>query len=933
MALDTTLDLTPVSEPNFDTITPGQFRTRIECDVPEVVTIEAFFTNTRRGSEIAPLSATKKGADCLVSQRMRYWKSGAWTLRPIQDTFNATYELPPNDFNETDFVYGNATGGRALDLVVRAATNLIYAALWGGPVGVGIVTAPGINSRGDLVMRKNVAAGASYASSETVYPPPPQGSDSPGLIEGTTAFPAQNVRLDNWFYTDRVQQADQGFYLRWLFPGVPMSTPDTLFNFYFGQYCLIVDGSGKATLAEYCQPRGGGAYRWKQRSQFQYCRAGQAVGNPHTMTIFPHKGPNGEKFIIFAGNNVDTAQGGAMGLLSSGSAGGTVHTDEFLYEANPLTRFNDVDDAPESVTKAAHIRLDVRQDMRPGFHVSKLIFRNFGGIIDSIHGLPDHSILSAADPIYGEKPFQVRVQATYPPSPSGALPSIDAVVNLDTVTEGSESISNPYVYLTFNGTGSGGIEGASYTTPILWSYEIYRPATNIIVNPGMFSLLASSASVSGIAGPDPRQEHGNVIAHDLLGTHTRLSRGKFAARVVMDYQEEPGGDIVPVVLSRGYALRPKFLKHGRTGAAFPDHKEYSFLISGIADRASAVSGRTIGYEHFDLDEFAPTVTDGPRAGSKPPWKVTDVIRFVLAQRGFVGPSIHPGGELTDDDSSQILIPDLPIRLWSGTSEKSQDHVYNPHTDPIDMCVTLARNYLGGYLIWDANAGPLDSSITEDEDDITPMGAWRLLQPPPPGATPVYNFVSSPTVEAEAGQFIPPHSPAAYASDATFIISSEEGYTIPPEINHVWVFTAPPTNETPGQRFERHLYNPKSYDVPGMSITSDPDSPHYLGFEQMRIVPCADLLNPADFVKTQLAVDFTARRIMDFAGRARKVLPISAPLVLITDAATSRKRPLRYYDPVTVNGVGGYYIRSVSPSITSPNHRAQYEVERLIPFSE
>jgi len=196
---------------------------------------------------------------------------------------------------------------------------------------------------------------------------------------------------------------------------------------------------------------------------------------------------------------------------------------------------------------------------------------------------------------------------------------------------------------------------------------------------------------------------------------------------------------------------------------------------------------------------------------------------------------------------------------------------------------------------------------------------------------MWNFVTNRTISDPVGGAILPHGSAAYAANTGPITDNVRYSTIRPEGNHLWLFTAPPFNGAGSWRSEAHLFNYRSYKVPGMTAQPDPNSAHYLGFEKMIIVPDAGLIVPGSMELTQRAVNIAARRVFTYACLPRQVMPVRSPFVIVNDLRNGRPRPLRYYDAVTVNGQGGWYVRTPTVEITAPNHWGTYELERIVPL--
>ena len=132
-----------------------------------------------------------------------------------------------------------------------------------------------------------------------------------------------------------------------------------------------------------------------------------------------------------------------------------------------------------------------------------------------------------------------------------------------------------------------------------------------------------------------------------------------------------------------------------------------------------------------------------------------------------------------------------------------------------------------------------------------------------------------------------------------------------------------------------MWNFLSYPVPGASTAPDYEGGHYIGHEELFTLADPAFWaggHPLTYQQTQNMVNYVALRLFPLVCMARRVQPIHAPLVFIQDPVHSGWRPLRFYDPVTLDGVG-YYVRSVNISYTNDGlQMADYELERLIPYT-
>lgn len=904
-------------------VTPAR-STRAHFDLPQYQITEQWWGGLRLGSEVGSLAvAIGGGRDTLATERVRYWPGPrVWTLAPVQETMGAFQEGLPVNLNPDEVVIAPGQ----TDLMNPSNQAVLWAkvlerAIWTKPGNLpasGGMYIPGVTDYGDSVYVKGVPAYGDFEGRILSSPPSPQASTGvPGLLAGNTMFKPANAPMDTVFNPPRTFAPDQPFYLRWVIPGSAMHYPDYVLNFYFGQFCLLVGGDGVATLAEYCRPFGGGSFRWQRRMSFRYCRPSQVANTTHTMIIHPMRDVNNGKWIVFRGNQVDNAPN----LLSIGEP--SLPAQDINYHAEPLIRGNDTDESPYSVTKEGPARLDVRRDLKTGWQVMLLFFYARGIIIDSAWKFPRLRTARA---------MGTRVYGLLPITPGFNPASI--ALTLKNHSDGADwdGVDNPYAEILLNGATKplDNPLGACLYTPFFYGYGLNQDSVIREETPIAFTVPVDSLACQSHC-PDPRQDRGSVEMHDLGDDFPRLrNRGYLDTKITTTVRVRTVGggagaaDEGIVTLFRGSAVRTRRAKIGKEGQTrggfgggaarlWPDAEAGRFqaLLQGMAARAQEVHSGLIGFENFLRDENAPL---DPILGIKPPWKVTDVIRYRLKHCGFL--------------DSQLDIPDNPIRLWAGFGEDS-DTTYETAGDQIDLCIRIARSYLGAYIVWDNNGGPLAAGGRPDAG--SPEGAWRLVYPPMEADTPIYHFVNLPQV---AG--IPSAMPEAYNDLTTFATAPLESYVVPPEINHVWVFTAPPLQGARGFRLGARWHNFASYKVPGSSVDPDPDSPHYIGHERIRIIPAPELMVPGgtleSYRRTVLACYFVARRIGNFAGRAQRIQPLHAPLVALKDPVTARLRTLRFGDPVTWRGETGWFIRSVNPAYDLDTcQMADYELMKLEPI--
>lgn len=861
--------------------TPGR-KTRLFLDVPETTLVEAAWGFERRANQInLPAQAGQSHDNRIFG--VKYWASGCWTLAPVQSNISEIHELSAN----RDLIIG-PDKLTTINLLVAAATVALVAEenTFRRQNDVpDIEYRAGVLDAGDAFLSKRLPAGASARNSLLSGPAPP--------AETSSVAPMDRIAVGK-----ETEPANQGFYLRFTIPGTARSAPDYVFGFHFGQYALYLRGSGMAELWEYCRDADNHAAT-RSRAQFRFAPAGRVANLSHALMIFPHLGPGGEQFIAFSGARSEMA---IPGFVNS-----NVGESEFVYKADAALRGSDHDESPGAATRAGVIRLDVRRDLRPKVQISKLGFAPAGILID----LPAPALAQATSPL----PVQIAPVFS---RLSDGLAEVTATV-LDASHDAGPFVpgedSAPYASFYF--------VGDIRSTPCLWSYQMSRPEATLLTEAEPFEAgILRSMSLSG-AGSDPTEATAAVHVSDLAGNLPRLAaRGLFSAALVCDYQPPPGetpdasSTPVRVVLHRGYANRPDATRRGREGALqgvagprrlFPAAKWRGFDLNLTADwQRLSETQETAILRSFAVDPDAPP---DPETGGPQPFKVTDKIRFQLLQCGF--------------PAEQVDIPDLPFRLWPGADAAQGDATVQSGTDIAEDVVNTARNYLGAYLFWKANAGP--------DSDFGPVGQWTLLFGTPPDAPPLWTFVTKPLRVN-----LPPHLPQAYPPQTTFALDVSE-QVVPPDFNCIVVSnTLALPNTAARVAVVNEAYNPKSCNFPGFTTRADPTHPDYLGRLRKHLVIDASLTGRTA-EETQNNVDWTTRRLYDFLCHAQRLVHFTAPLVFVFDPRLSdggRYRPLQFQDPVLFQDGNDpaaiYLVKAVHPHFTRDAHQmADYELIRPV----
>ncbi len=923
------------------TTTPFR-ETRLEIDIDETVVIEGPWGGVRTGRMIAENVGLSGGrGDNQYASGVRYWSgSGTWTLQPLQERMSQFHERFPTGLIGDDIFYTLGTAADTLsstgEKITRLIANVEGAALANtgvyhtrslpGTLGfeVGVSALDGILDRGDSLYKKRVEAGKTWAQAEGFnIPEAPQNQFDGGspLIAG---LPAANIKMDAQAKSHRSQRADQGFFLRWSVPGTQHQFPDYVLNFYFGQFCVAIQGDGSIKLLEYCSPAYEEPRRWVVRMAWRYCKPGEAVGNTHTLLIYPQIGPFGDKYIHFANNQLDAA----------GVYGPSAETSEISFISDEVSRQGDIDESGDNhVTTEAPIRLDHRRDIQLTWQISKLLFVASGSLRDM--PFPRRVTRDAANTAI---PFDVFVQGYRPENGTGEgiggtydlrahVYDVETKEEYDRDATGTWDVQYPAAEIKFEGQPDSDEKGASEDTPVLYSYKMWQDSLLKRLSPGMVGQVGIlDVSVEG-ADREPQNERCVVSLHDPVDLMQRLRRrGELSARVVVEAIPPGGGPSIDVVLFRGYIMRPSRTQIGRSDAyglqnnltigefagAFgggpptvhlsPEQSRYDCNMVGMwralsSDRRSMAQAGM--WHRYAIDELA---APDPK-GAVTPWRVTDIIKDILRQAGF--------------DSSMVNIADSPIRLWAGIKTLIGDFELTFQTDMLAQLVRLSSLYLGQVLIFDPNAG------TE--------GQWRLTRDAGSGQTPLFHFHSF----APYSNYLP-HAPEAWALGHGFAAGPLTSYTVAPEYNRIRVITSSEglisgSNQKKGS-VSSEIINYNSYSPPGSTLGLDPLNPHYIGHEQMYLHVDPTLMGTGKraYEDGRRACDYTALRLFDLIGKARQIQPLHAPLYLVADPETERWRFMRYGDSVTFDGVP-FTVRNVNPQYNLDSHQtAYYELERVIP---
>lgn len=796
--------------------------------------------------------------------------SGYWILRPLQSELDRLHEstiMPTATMLLSEF--------NAIDAVKQEPLYRTPVEIPGIVGGMGIFLAI---SGDDLFFTTRWPAGTTRAGLSAVMRPAPT-QDS------------LNMELDPVMEAKIPSVPDQGYLLRWQCPGTQRHAPDNLFNFFFGgpllddgwgEYCLTFHGTGACKLWEYSEDA------WHRRRIWRYCLPEQVMAHSHSMRILPHR----RRYIEFRSEVNAVAEVLYFWNFKKPEPYQAPRQDSTvqLYVVNP-SKTGQPELDPNYVTGFGYVRFDVRRDQRLIWQVSRLQYPPTGTLADHSFGIPCFADENALIKIRVDG-FRLFDFITIPKTPLADITTtpVDA-------SDGSPLAGNAEDGYSLPTGGNVRVEfGFSTTntlkTPFLRGYTAELQGALELKSIG--EVTGGAVVDYSLAGPtsDPTQESGKIIIEDALNELTSLrTRTGQNCRIRTSY--DPNDPSLKSTLFLGRVDRPDGKLMGwERGQEYPDPDWYTLAISLTGEWQRLQEQLMIGQFDFSQDDTADESewVDG----TPPPWYLSRVVTHLVSYCGYQENQI----DVAALDPVDIRMPLSP--------ESGGDYRPSPFTMVGDYVTRILRDLVGAFLIWDANA--INGGL---------RGMWRVLLGPTiaDGATPLYNFTNDEPAPVSGVTLL--GRTESYPANTTFIQKGSFAvYPIKPEGNALLVTT---TGDLTPDRAQMGLIscaiNYRSYNPPGGPGLDDPAGIDYLG----RFVPIVitdPLLAPGNTAaERQANLDLVTRRIFNFACRARREVVFEAPLVLVedlTDSLLDVKRPLRYGDFVTVDGVN-CLIRSVNPS--------------------
>jgi hypothetical protein len=820
-------------------------------------------------------------------------------------------------------------------------------------------------SVGDYWLHRRVAATDTWAHSHD--------ADVAAIVQ--PALATTNYAMDRVIISRSNYPADQAYIIRFRTRGGKHASPDTLHTFYFGgqiyaggpgPYAVSFTGAGMATL--WCMfPTIDGTSKWFALGEWSYCEPHRVMGALHFVSIHPHSGPNG-RYIDVHSSPTTTAPPVGGHLLNSTFTPQSTATRSHHFDLNAAWRAL-AGGGLASASAAAPVagRMAVAH-VPPASAVSAGLANASATIIPPINEALANSILPqiapgnpamvARAPASGPGPIRMDVRRNLRPLlqisthryyPSGTWMSRRFTVASTTTTpiriswqanipdgcsvsaylcdplmapgvSGSQTVSQETAivagsrtanrvqyspvagrdtyYLTFVLTSNA--DGSK--APNLQGWRAVKDAVLAANSPGEWT--GGTVLEVHLQGPeaDPTHEAGSIEIADLKGECTKLrNRGRGSVVIETEYDSTDStkrsalfwgawshspADRVGAPLSQGMGGNGSTVLYPAS-----DWCEYPLQVTGFWNKRIHEALSTCRF--FLADEADPNAF----------YKITDMMRVALQQTGI------PTG--------QIDIPDSPLTFFPVGDGQRDSLMIEPFSSWERFLVDSVTNYLGWFWMPDRNAGA--------------SGMIRLIPPKQPPYTHLATFhISGPGANKLQ------HSGMAWQGVGighTFIYNGTLRY-LPQEPECNWLRVIGVGERVPGSghltQMQVTLINTKSYNYVGddgtTHNTADPTSVDYIGTLKPMVIT-DPALNSWDSLK------WFARRTFDIAAHGVSGLSFDAPLMLITDAGDANQthpRPLRYYDPVSIETSPGvfedYLVRSCNPDYNSDvMQTAHYEV--------
>lgn len=748
-------------------------------------------------------------------------------------------------------------------------------------------------------------------------------------------------------------QAYQSFFFEIDIPGTRRNITDSIASFYFpgpasetilksgsiaasvtptyntgrGEYCLKLYGTGLCTLFERLTT--GTPYTWIARSTFRYAQDGHVFNAAHAIAIDQSliggfDGGIGGSITFRMGNSEGYSVPAAM-VATYGTVVATAEQDQnlahtFIYKVPNAS-------GTPAASHACNLRVDIRRDLR-GVEFALGVPKYFAtGTLVCDHFSPGGIPVNTGG---SDHPYTLQWRSDIPSvGIGGAGASIDlklystitglelpspTVVDSNTKTYPVPTTFTPTLFIVATFTSSSNFA----LSPTLESYYVQRDA--VLGNTGttgfdfktdssggntLITKAIQSVMISG-AERDPSQEMASIVGGDMLGDFTTLST-RSGISMGINTEHVSGDSTKRLWLFDGYTTPSEIIpvpggseSHTGLKKVIPRPEAYLFNL-----RANGKWQRLREMNFTVLQRFL-------IYRDKSAWKVTDLIKAMFEWCGF--------------DGTQYNVPDNPITLASKGGDMAFTH--SPVISLLDGMQQMLTEYLGWFIVFDRNAGT--------------SGVWRVLPQVTAPYTNVAAFITKGPPQMDGKSRII-HSVKSYPLASTLgdgltytataptipiVGGTLKKSIIPPEGNALYVSTM-----HSGQAADKTnwatiatIVNPKSYNFDPLHPTADPTHRDYLG----RMVPIyyfiPSLISTGEMVGPVL--HRIARRIERYAMHAIDMRDFQAPIVPLNNEYDNTSfRNLRYYDPVSVDGVQ-YVIRNANPGYEKDaDQRQMIQVEK------
>jgi hypothetical protein len=869
---------------NDTAVTPGRW-SELVLDPPGPSAARPDWELSRPADRIGRAAAAGIGsvvAGTAVSGGMLLLPGPAWIMRPIL--------MDPGQLLTT-----SDTG--PIDSWTLAA-NVQMLSYWRAPTDLtGVTAGASLQATADGALQKRPPTGGTYDTE--------LGGDVGALpkpVQGTDTLPMKRIALSNTSFP-----SNTAFRFQFQLPSVTGLGPASLLTFYFGgltgglsggpggsgvvtqpiwklggQFAIHLYITGEAVLWEYIETG------WAQRLNFRWAGGALLSGSVYALDIIPY----GRRHLAIFATGAGAPAGPTAGLYpfawsTLAAPNLAAHYEDSVLatgiaERNPMTGYGPV-------------RVDTRVDFRSRVWVYAM---RYPAVIHSV--LVDEPFL-----IPGDTPAGTRLKAEAQTdnlqnssvTSGGAFDATTgSALPFDTTSQtyGTLATSKQYYHVwRFQASTDQYNSSTLYSERFSLPNEVWSPPQPPVTRGGLIQSVT-------ITGPDIDPTHETAFLEvedpkaELAGVLSNRARVHFQLTTRFD----PSNPDRKSVLVEGEITRASGQRRGKPGYRegangngalrqwpSPSWRRYRCTGTGMWVRVA---------DQFLLDrlDFSRDPDAGTDANGHPyRYKITGAIQKLLSLAAF--------------PQDQIDVPDDPLRF--DTPVSPEDLILLPSASIAGAIVHFAWDYLGRFLVWDANARKPAAVLG---------GMWRLLRnPAPPYSNILAEFRTAPAVAGRLATH--PNSYGLQWIDAgrvgpavTFILhDSFNEWVVAPEFNYlVTTGTGVLPGAAGGTRLTKAASNPQSYNPdPAHATATDFTNPDYLG----RRVP-AIYVDP--LLTTEAAVEAVGTRLSGFAGRGQRWFGFTAPLVLVwdaTDTLQANPRPARINDIVRVDGRIGI-LRNCNP---------------------